>query len=606
MPEDKRPTEQYIEATAKHLEDVWAKSVLKWKKTDGFIHGTFPVWDETKHPDRPAVRPATGRSRIDAAVDTQLPYEPQFHRDPINESATQKEAADRVENWLSAVWEQASLLEAVLPAKQAARHLVSYGYAILEGPYVRRSEKPMREEDESDEDYEVRLSDWFPFRMRAPHPSRILLPPMEKRPSHGIKRVKHYAKDLHDLTYSRLARNKKALVDVYDYGLEPWKLVDTIEYFSKKWHALMTSSQSIERGGAGRLLFVERNTDGFVPSAHGFSGWGQEPTDMTEIDPSYAAQGILDPVLDTLLREAQRKSGLHNALIQMAFAKMGSTKNSTEAALALQGDIVEGEEGDYWWLKYPDMPNWMFTAGEEIAREIEEGTFSLMQSGFRQEGVNTVGQQAILMNKSNLKFQVITKQMEDMASVIAGNFLRQAYRMETIPIVRGNKISHEDIGNRYHIRATFELVDPVLALQEREMAMREFQAGLNSREGYWEAARVKDTSTRKRQLLEDIVHQMPEVAAEEVFATMEKVGFADLVERLKAQALAQKAAEQAAQANGGAPAGPSVTEGLPSEEPASPMEPGRPATALREMRKPLTSAVPGQPQQPRVPSSARP
>ena len=213
-------------------------------------------------------------------------------------------------------------------------------------------------------------------------------------------------------------------------------------------------------------------------------------------------------------------------------------------------------------------------------------------------GEETVGQTAIYMTASNRKFQPLTKGMEDMASVIAGNFLRQAERMDVIPKVRGKGTSEEDIGGRYHMRVTFELVDPVLALQERELAMREYQMKLESREGYWEKARVRDSTTKRDQLLEDVVYQMPAVAQDMALTTMKRLGMKALAARLEEEA----ALEAQAAGVGGGQEGETP---MPSEEPQQPGAPPTPASTVRAMRKPLSGAVPGQPQT-RVPPAARP
>ena len=599
MPEYERPTEEYIAATAAHLKEVWQATHAKWREIDGFVTGQFPVWVQpngSEDKDRPAYRPARARSIVDQAVDTQLPYEPRMQRVPANDSETQKEAANRVENYLKAAWDEASTLETAMPAKQISRFLVTYGYAVWEGPYLRRRDQPVKDPDEEAEDYERRYADWFPYRMRAIVPTKVLLPPHEKRPTYAIKLVKQYAKDLADLTYDRKKRLKRGDVDVYDYGKKPWAEVQTVEYFSSRWHALMTGS---DKKGSGRLLFVERNTDGFVPFTHAYSGWGQEPSNLEAQDPQYLCQGILDPVRDSLRRQAQAASAMHNALVNAAFPKRGTRKDPGEAAQALLGDIVQGEEGDWWWDKFPDLPQHLYNTNELVTMDIEQGTFSLMQAGFRQAGVETVGQQAILMNKSNLKFRGITKQMEDMASVVAGNFLRLADSLESIPVLHGHKLSSDDIGGQYGVNVHFELVDPVLALQERELAMREFQALLIDREGYWEAARKEDSSKIQRGLLEDAVYRMPAVHNEMVLRAMERLGFKELAESLRKQSLVLAQGGTGVDGDQGG----NGTVPLPSEEPQSPGNPQVPAKALREMKKPLTEQVmtPS-----RIPPGARP
>ena len=117
--------------------------------------------------------------------------------------------------------------------------------------------------------------------------------------------------------------------------------------------------------------------------------------------------------------------------------------------------------------------------------------------------------------------------------------------------VRGFDVSPTEIERDYSVRSSFELVDPVLQLQQREMGLREVQAGVKSRETYWNAdAKLEDATGERKRLLEDFVRSDPmvqKVLAQEV---AREIGLLELLEK-------QRAKEEQAQQQGG---GPSVLD----------------------------------------------
>jgi hypothetical protein len=102
--------------------------------------------------------------------------------------------------------------------------------------------------------------------------------------------------------------------------------------------------------------------------------------------------------------------------------------------------------------------------------------------------------------------------------------------------VRGYEVSSAEIEHDYSVRVSFTLVDPVLQLQQREMGLREVQAGVKSRETYWSAdARLEDATGERKRLLEDFVRSDPmvqKVLAQEV---AREVGLLELLEKQRAK-----------------------------------------------------------------------
>ena len=131
MPQDMRPTAESVTTARKQLQDLWSNCHGKWEQVDSYYNRTFQVWPDGL--DRPGwYRPMRARSIIDHAVDRQLAHEPTIHREPVGQGEEHKAKADKVEPALRAIMRHVSLEEISLPWKQAAKHLMLYGYAVIE------------------------------------------------------------------------------------------------------------------------------------------------------------------------------------------------------------------------------------------------------------------------------------------------------------------------------------------------------------------------------------------------------------------------------------------------------------------------------------------
>jgi len=477
-----------------------------------------------------------------------------------------------------------------------------YGYAIVEdgldGSVLHdRDDKPRKGRDETGEEYTARqrlaaakAEMMMPFRTRAPHPARVLLDPTEKEPKIAIKHTYRYSKDLEDMTKARMTSNgkpKRGSVTKWECGDEPFSLIETYEYWSECWHAMVAE---------GDMMFVEKNTWGFVPYSHAYAGYGQEVTSYTEVDPSYMAVGILEPVLPVLKSQAQAVAGRHNALMEATFNPTGTTMDSAELQEQLStGDVIEmGNRGDVWKMEIPQLPRWMFQSEEWLDKDIEMGTFARALAGMREQGVSTVGQQAILSTAAGRKFAAPARQLEHLASRSASHVLQLIDIMALRLNVHGHKITPQDIEHNYSVRVSFELIDPVLQLQNRELGLREVQQGLKSKETYWSAdARLEDATGERRRLLEDLIRTDPEVQRLLAGEVMREAGLLQAIEAARAE---QEAMAAATQGGGGAPGGAPGGGGpaMAPEEPPVLGPDGMPLNqtmgtgGLRPLRQPLT------------------
>jgi len=338
------------------------------------------------------------------------------------------------------------------------------------------------------------------------------------------------------------------------------------------------------------LLFVEKNTWGFVPYSHAFSGYGQEVTSVEECDPSYLAVGILEPVMPALKAQAQAVAGRHNALMEATFNPTGTVMDASELEEQLsRGDVIEmGNKNDVWKMEIPQLPRWMFASEEWLDRDIELGTFSRALAGIREQGVSTVGQQAILTTAAGRKFVSPTKQLEHLATTSASHILQWIDVLELELRIRGYQIADDMLESDYSCTVSFELIDPVLQLQFRELGMREVQQGLKSKETYWSSdARLEDSTGEQKRLLEDLIRQDPRVQELMAKEVAREAGLQDLLDkeedRMKNQQMSAMDAG-AMPGPGGMPAEQGMGAGRPPRNPLTP-DTARPSRIGQELAR---------------------
>ena len=285
------------------------------------------------------------------------------------------------------------------------------------------------------------------------------------------------------------------------------------------------------------MLIVEKNTWGFVPFAHGFAGWGQLPTNPDfKIDgPLYLTAGLLTAVMETLKLQAQAVSGRQQALIIATFNMLGTRMEPSELAAMLgRSDIVGPlqDPGDVWWLTLPQLPGWTFEGEKWLDQDIELATMSRSLAGHRDVGVSTVGQEAILDTAAGRKFISVNNQAEHLATVVASNILRLVDMMGETLYCRGYTIKPSDIEHDYSVAVEFNVVDPVLQLQQQELGLREMQAGALSLASYWSGySRLEDASGERKRLLKDLVYRHPAVQEALALVVAREMGVGEILQR---------------------------------------------------------------------------
>ena len=492
------------------------------------------------------------RSIIDTALDQLMGHEAQVHR--FGEDEGKAEERDQVEKSMNAIFRQTALQEISLSHKQAGKNLLLYGYAVVEDSIdgltlsIAESEKPDQESGEGDDDFEQRIRLWehkkksaMPFRIRAPHPVTVLMDPMRKEPRVAIKVGQWTSQELVDITKLRKDQ-QRGDVELFEPLENPFQLITAFEYWTEDWHALLTAGVARSGGLFGfggisavpsQLLVVDPNTWGFVPFSHAFSGWGQEPSDRSAMNPKYLAVGMLQHAMDDLRMNAQAIAGRHNALIDATFQKTGTTEEASELeeqmATSDTLNLPQGESS-VWMLKAPQLPRWLETLGNDVGKDLEEGTFIRALSGVRDVGVSTVGQAAIQHTSGARKFVPINTQMQALGTKSLEHMLQWIDVLDLDLTIEGHNIKRSMIGGDYTGRVTFQVVDPVLQLQERQQALSEWQAGAMSLETLWSITGREDAAGERQRLAQDQVYAHPVINEEMVKIEAQRLGLLKLLE----------------------------------------------------------------------------
>jgi len=588
-----------------YLSGLWNDAHENWRTADSYYYSTFPLWWEgSKRPSW--LKPSRGRAIIDHAVDHLLSHEPKVKRWPLSENEEDEEIANEVEVSLQSIMHQVALKEPSLTWKQAAKNLLLYGYTVIEDAIhsesLRQSrDKPKKRRGELPDDFDIRMQVWqnqkrtlMPFRTRAPHPSSVLLDPFEKEPRVALKLARRTHQELYELTNSRLVKGKpkrkNMTVNLWEERQNPFDFESSIEYWTEYWHALMVN---------GSMLFIEPNDWKLMNFSHAFAGFGQVITDNdTESgnDVKYLAVGLLDPIMPALKAQAQAMSGMHNALMQATWRRRITTGDASELAaqLARGDDIIEVALSDEVTLEeVNNFSRWMFEAQNNLDKDIEFGTFSRSQAGIRQQGVGTVGQQAILDTASGRKFIAPTTQMQHLATTSASHILQFIQTLDLEIKVEGKILNKSMIKGDYSNKVTFEVIDPVLQLQLRELGLAELQAGVLSDQSYWEEYAKRENVTEERwRLIAMEIRKLPPVVQKMAIIAARRMGMEEL---LAEELEGELAGGPSNGATGGGPAGLLGPDGNPIATSLGRGSAQQGANAIRgsvnQLRQPLTNQV---------------
>ena len=455
-----------------------------------------------------------------------------------------------VEKATKAILDEAALMEPILSGKATGKYLVHLGYSILEfaldSPTMTSRRREPEEEDYEDEFefkaamriFESRKRSMMPFRVRVPHPARVLMDPWSKRPQIAIRHFRRTAQELEDLT--RFWRSMGRTVDLYQVkNNKPFDMIMVDEWWTEQWHAMkvtgkMTDGGRLTDGSGAMMLFNIRNPWQFVPYAHGFAGFGIEQTNETKVDPSDLAVGLLRSVRADIKAQAQSVNARHHSVIDSSYRPVVVDGMS---ALELQrqldeSQVIEADGATISQMEIPRFDRRMFEEERWLSDDIEDGTFSRVLAGKKEPGLSTVGQQVILSSAAGKKFVSVARQQEHLYSTIASYILQTIDAFEMELRVRGKPIKPSDLEQDYNIQVSFNSIDPVIQMQNKEIGMREVAQGLKSRPTYWSSdALLEDQAGEETRLLRDWIISQPIIHQELALIESKNMGVEELLRR---------------------------------------------------------------------------
>jgi len=482
-----------------------------------------------------------------------MTFNPKVHRNPVGRSDNREEEADAAETALAAILTDSAVKATQHPWRTAAAHLIHYSYAVIEGPFVRfRKDQPHTPTSN-------------PIEIRAPNPGSILMDPMDKEPPFAIRRGKMPAIKILELSQQKVADRREGAehLDFSLYKETPFMMLDFHEYWTDKWHAFRIPPQGSESSPTpAQLLWVEANPMGFLPYTHAFGGFGIEPSDLNEIDPRFLARGILWDALDSIRLQAQSRNAKHQALIDAVFAPLltGEDAEELKRRLADGADILQVDDPDGTKpMQTQQIARWIFEIDREYTEDIEEATVNRNQSGLREQGVVTVGQQQLLDTRARQRFTLPLLELENMASITGSRVYNLVDNMKSLGGsigAYGQQIKKSTLHGDYNAQVSFDPSDPALELQQRQSFLAEVAAGGMDWETFWELTGVVNISERWKRLAKQQVRTSPELWALFLQEEAENLGVGDEFEAAQ-QAVAESEGElQTPVTNGSAPSDP--------------------------------------------------
>jgi hypothetical protein len=512
-----RPNEKFLDDASKYYREMWEPAHKNWRHWDEYYHRTYELWDkllDAAQITRPSYRPSTPTSLIDHAADAQLAFSPKVHRDPVGTGKTARTDADEVEVGVKDIMDTSVQGKTTQPWKEAGRYGLHYGYFVIEAPtldFTGRIPKPKRAKGESEEDFKGREGQfrahkqgWNPIRIDAPHPAHVLLDPEEKESRIAIKVSQQAAGNLFD--ESKRKKTTRHYANLLDMAkLNPWEHLVREDIWTPFWHTVRVKD--------GQILWVEKNTWGFVPFLHGFAGFGMKPVDLEKVDPSFQAVGLLAPVLDSIKVQAQSATAKHQITLDTAFAELLTTEDPGDLAEQLDSGntIVRGDSTKMGRMPVAQFDRSLMEIDRIVTADIEEGSYARDVAGLRQTGVNTVGQQRLLSSASQKKFLPLLIQLESVGSLTGS---RICQLVDTVSTLHGQirNLRKSQINGNYDLRVTFEVSDPVLQLRKKEVGMQEVTLDLLDPVTYWEQTGEENISQRQKRLDQARVRRHPSVA----------------------------------------------------------------------------------------------
>lgn len=547
-----------IEGWKKHsvyMEDLWSDALTDMAEADSIYFGSNNIWKDWEGLDptnarrgkRPNLHGGRARALIDQAVASNLALEPDWVRIPVADGKEHRQRADSLENGMRAVVTDALMRGDTLATRANGKQLLLHAYTQL-GVFLDTNslKRPTRKKGESVEDFEERewewsshQNTWNPIRLEVPNPGEVLMSPMEKHPPIALRKRTIKAYELADLLqqrqerfqHDRDGRYTEAFVKVMEgMDTDAYKDVEIEEWWSASWYGLKRAT--------GDILLVEPNARGIQPFGQAWSGSALMPTNEEFNLRWRVQQSFIFQEKDALVMLDQATVAHHQLLQRKAWARVGTKGDTAQLAEDMGGDYLSGDEADTWLEKTPDLPSQSFQHLQSLASSIEQNTYSPMNVGFRQPGVDTATGILTLSEAGHRIFRDVQVQLEGLWSLTGSNILKLIYRTakeygkEFEVIQRGeNSLRVEDMEDKFPIEARFEQVDAAVAMQERIDARIDLEAGRIDTDTYYKIARYEDAEGIRKRIYRDMIYRDPDVIEQGVVNALRQEGMLELADR---------------------------------------------------------------------------
>ena len=595
MPTDpmQKPDEECFDDYVEYMDGVWREALEEMTRLSSFYTQSADIWEDyyRRNPEVPRNRPnyhsGVSVALVDQAVDSHLAFEPRFVRNPVGAGRDSQEKANRIEKGLQAVFADAFTSAPNFSTKENGKQLVLHNYTqlgvLLDHEYL---QKPKKKKGEDKEDFEwrewewtSRRNTWNPIRLYVPAPGEVVMSPTEKTPPLAIWRRTMKAYDLYSHSKTKLtqaearvkvSKNKDRAGYASEFsidGMDAYDDVEVEEWWSPRWQAM--------RKRDGEIIYVEPNAWGIQPFAHCFGGSAITPAGEEFNVKWWIRQAILYRALPTMQMLDQAAVGHHMLLMRAAWARMGYRHDASEGAEQLTGQVLQGEETDWWIERVPSLPGQSFQHKSELEQNIERTTYSRRVAGFQAPDIDTATGMIILSENSHRTFRATVTELEHLYSIAGSNIMKLIYRLnkeygdDYASIGIGEKLLNvKDMENSFYVEAKFEQIDAVVAQQEAQMAMQELERGLIDTDTYYKIRRYEDPSTIQKGILRDMIYKDPDIIEQGVVNALREEGFGEMADK-KQEELDVRKMQRLAAASGRPPrhalGGPPPEGGMPMQ-----------------------------------------
>ena len=504
-----KPTSDGILGNRASLQESWSNAHHNWEDTENFLEKKHQIMHNG------ALGPwklATSRSKVFAMADTLVTSSPTVVREPRKEGNAHEERNTRVTLWAESLLAQASVMGQVMPPFRAAGvNLSTYGYAAMvtrwdDTIWPHALEKGATKEEEAE--YELKRSRAFPFIIEAPHPGRILLPPMERRPSVAIESLTMYGWQLRGMNEA-IAKNVHG---------DDFQIHEVVLYTNDEWEAMVINNE---------IADVRENTLGIIPYTHAFAGLGYEHSPMYAVGgsttstlgplPEHLAVGIIDAVKGSLVVQDEMHTAIRAMMMRMSAAHIFYSGDVDEMAenlkiAGLGGVIPKDFNAELAWEQFPQMNDAMFNVLDMARRDIDEATFATVVQGIRSPGVDTASQHAMQLSAARQKFGIPMLQLATMGADTLGFCSRMVEDKDVSITIGGHTVKGADFEKDYHYVVDFLAQDEASQLRNQEIGARLVQQGLKSKETFHqEDTNMRDHPAEQRRITTEQIMASPQI-----------------------------------------------------------------------------------------------